>query len=300
MNVVIIVINKDDERIVDTLRALSELPEIQAQSARVAVIDASGGRFEEARKQHPAVQWVVFSPIPGTVTIAHQRNRGVAATTEPLVVFVDAACIPGPNWLQLLCAPIYSEGQMIVAGSTRSPDGRSLRDHVMTRAEGHDYLAEAPTINLAIKREVLDRLQGFDEEFAYGSDVDLSWRAVRAGYRIRYVPEAYVTHDWGASREEVRRSFMYGRGRARLFAKHPWRWRRLFNEDLPVLIYPILILTVPWFARRPWLLSLLAVPLVRNRGKKPLATLVEHFIYGAGVLRGASELRHAGRDRPSH
>ena len=62
--------------------------------------------------------------------------------------------------------------------------------------EGH-YLRECPTGNIAFHREAFDAIGGFDESFAFGSDIDFSWRLVDAGYRIRTVPDAVVRHDWG-------------------------------------------------------------------------------------------------------
>ena len=48
--------------------------------------------------------------------------------------------------------------------------------------------------------EVLETVGLFDAEFgAYGEDLDLSLRAVRMGFPIRYVPAAEVTHELGAT-----------------------------------------------------------------------------------------------------
>ena len=48
--------------------------------------------------------------------------------------------------------------------------------------------------------EVLETVGLFDAEFgAYGEDLDLSLRAVRMGFLIRYVPAAEVTHELGAT-----------------------------------------------------------------------------------------------------
>lgn len=53
---------------------------------------------------------------------------------------------------------------------------------------------------LAIGREAFAELGGFDERyFMYFEDADLCRRATRAGWPIRYVPEAAVDHIGGAS-----------------------------------------------------------------------------------------------------
>jgi hypothetical protein len=46
-----------------------------------------------------------------------------------------------------------------------------------------------------ISRNVVDRVGVLDESYSmYAEDVDLSWRARRAGYRILYEPRAVVWH----------------------------------------------------------------------------------------------------------
>lgn len=47
----------------------------------------------------------------------------------------------------------------------------------------------------AMKREVFQKLNGFDEKiFMYAEDVDLSWRLRSFGYKIQYVPKSVIMH----------------------------------------------------------------------------------------------------------
>jgi GT2 family glycosyltransferase len=287
--VAIIVINKNDPGLERTLDVLSALALVTAGDAEIVVVDASEGRFDELRSRLPAVRWQQFTPLPDRSSIPQQRNEGLAQTDAETVVFIDASCVPGPDWLHRLCAPIWSGEETIVAGSQRSSRGDGLRDQATDRQIHLRYLPEAPTINLALKRSVLVELGGFDESFRYGSDVDLTWRAIDAGHRIRYVPDAVVSHDWGSVHEEAWRSFAYGRARAQLYLKHPARWRGALGRDAPVVVYPLLLLATPMLVRRPAALALLAMPLWRNRGRRPVLTVAEHFVYGAGALAAAAD-----------
>ena len=46
-----------------------------------------------------------------------------------------------------------------------------------------------------IKRDLYAKVKGFDKKiFMYGEDVDLSWKVRLEGYKIKYVPEATLTH----------------------------------------------------------------------------------------------------------
>ena len=72
---------------------------------------------------------------------------------------------------------------------------------------------------LMIPAELLHELGGFDESLeAFGEDVDLSLRAVRRGVALRYVPEARILHQLGASygRYGWRKVFLVERNRVRV------------------------------------------------------------------------------------
>lgn len=280
----LLIVNRDDPRIADTLEALTLLPAVRRQEAEVIVVDASNGRLAHIQTRYPQVRWIDFQPISGVITIAHQRNLGVAAAKGEIIVFIDTACLPAADWLDLVTKPIVTGGERIVAGASRSPGHNTLRDEAWNRIAKTEYLPEAPTINLAVHRSVFDRIGDFDERFAYGCDVDFTWRAVDAGFRIKYVPAAVVTHDWGAGREELRRTWNYGRARARLYLKHRNRWRDLGSRDLPLIVYPAYLLLGPLLVRRAYLHLALLIPLYRNRRHRPFATLVNHFIRAAAAI----------------
>jgi GT2 family glycosyltransferase len=51
------------------------------------------------------------------------------------------------------------------------------------------------TCNVAYRRELLERLDGFDERFGFGGeDTDLAWRAIEAGVEPGFAADALVWH----------------------------------------------------------------------------------------------------------
>ena len=53
---------------------------------------------------------------------------------------------------------------------------------------------------LMIKKEVLEKVKGFDESFfMYGEDIDLSFRIQQVGYKIFYLGETTIIHFKGES-----------------------------------------------------------------------------------------------------
>lgn len=278
----IVIINKNDRALEATLRAcLSMRTSLRYE---VVVVDASEGKLDYLADKFPAVRWIPFQPLRHKpVSIPEQRNVGVRAARGDIIVFIDANCLPQARWLRQLVQPILSRQEAIVAGATISQKKVTTHDEAYKQHEFSRYLDECPTINLAFTRELYEQLGGFDERFDYGSDVDFSWRVIAAGYKVRYQPTALISHDWGNRTQELRRSFMYGKARARLYLKHK-KMTRLLTSDIVLVVYPLFILGLPCTLLWPWYPLLLLIPAVKNGRKKPLATLIDHLSYAVGAL----------------
>ncbi|MEO5875962.1 MAG: glycosyltransferase [Streptosporangiaceae bacterium] len=275
----IVIVCKDEPALAQTLDGVTAQAD---ETCEIIVVDASA---EPAGPDRPGVRLLAYTQPPGrTVTIAHQRNAGVQAATGEIVVFVDAGCLPRPGWLARLTAPILAGAETVVAGLTVSPGDRDGLYDAGARAAG-PYLSECPTLNLAFRRDLCLRVGGFDESFAYGSDVDFSWRVQDAGERIRSAPDAVVSHDWGGPCRQARRSYVYGRARARLYRKHRARRAGLLRREPMVVVYPLFLLGLPLTLLWPYYPLLLVVPAWRNRRHGVVRTLTDHLLYGAGVLR---------------
>ena len=73
---------------------------------------------------------------------------------------------------------------------------------------------------LLARRDVWDRLGGFDERFfMYGEDADLSHRAAELGYRPIITPHAELVHVVGASSAAVHKEILLFRGKVTLIDK---------------------------------------------------------------------------------
>ena len=84
---------------------------------------------------------------------------------------------------------------------------------------------------LLVRRAALDEIGGFDEGYRhYVEDIDLCYRAMRAGWERWYVPAAQVTHDWAQvtdTRFLSRHTLWHVRSMARFVREHPETLARL-------------------------------------------------------------------------
>lgn len=279
----IIIVVKNDRGIERTL----ELITLQkaSVSTETIVIDASQpGKLLDIRLKYPLVRWEQYDQKGKRFTITEQRNRGIDLAKGEIIVFIDASCAPTTVWLRSLIEVIDS-GEDIVAGPCLPSNPNNLVNYI----PGHPvrkYVEECTTVNVALRKAVVERTGYFDTKLDYGEDVDFFWRAIDAGFKISSEPKAVITHDFGEAKEQRIRAYRYGKSRAVIHAKH-WRtrWYKLLRYESHVWIYPVFILSLPIAFYWPQYLLVLFIPLIKNRS---IGVILHHLIYGCGVLVGVA------------
>lgn len=145
-------------------------------------------------------------------------NRGVAATTSPLVAVLNSDARPDPEWLERLLEhrdreDVWAWGSILVssetglvesAGDAWSDDGYAYklgRGMAVDDLPAEPYEAfAAPGAAPLFRRDRFDALGGYEERyFLYYEDIDLAYRALLRGWRALVVPGARVEHDLGGS-----------------------------------------------------------------------------------------------------
>ena len=282
----IVMVVRNDRGISNSLQALEPVVK-QRPNCEVIVVDASTHTpLRDIAERFSWVHWVPFENKTGKrFTITEQRNLGIKAARGDVIIFLDANCVPVPDWLDVFERALTTEGHDVATGPITSIGENKLHD-AGYHFKDNQVVSECGAANLAIRKKVLEELGGFDETMSYGEDVDLTWRARTLGYQIIFKKDAAIAHDWGEFREELRRAFRYGASRTSLYKKHPRELKRLAGPDVNVLIYPTFLLLLPltiWF---PFYPLLIVVPLLKNVRNHAVPSTTLHLVYGAGVLKG--------------
>ncbi|HEY1513479.1 MAG TPA: glycosyltransferase family 2 protein [Gaiellaceae bacterium] len=187
-------------------------------------------------------------------------NQGARRTTAELVLSANPDAVPEPGAVDTLRRFMEEHPRCGVAGPRMVfPDGRwqpsrrrfpTITGTIVRRTplrlalpqRRHFHLDESPPDRpveadwmlagfLLLRRSMLDDLGGFDEGYRlYGEDIDLQYRAMRAGWERWYVPDAVVRHEHKAETDKrwlTRRTLWHWAGIARFVRKHPERLKAL-------------------------------------------------------------------------
>ncbi len=275
-----IIIPIKNNRIVSRLlEKLTTFPE--PEKTEILIIDASQGKLKDIQNKFPQVKWLDYK-ASSLLSVAEQRNYGIKMAKGDVIVFIDADCIPTKNWLSEIVKPIRAENENITAGyikSVRKYPRKWALDH--EKVLSNKYVEEAATMNSAFKKSVFEKIGDYDKKFEYGGeDIDLCYRARKAGYKIRSQPKAIIYHDWDDISRNISRVYLYGRASYRFFKKH-FRELGITPYTYGVIIFPLFLLFLPityifWFYP-----LILFIPFFRNYLQfKSIELAIEHIIFG--------------------
>ena len=284
LKVSLVIVNKDERLLADTLCALK--PFVGNLLHEVLVVDASNGALDDIRLSNEWAGWIDYTQPPGVrTTIAHQRNIGVIHAQGDVIVFTDSGCLPQEDWLKRITTPILEEEEFVTCGPSKAVGKSVYPGNRGPHGNGPVYVPMATTINIAFRREAFDAVNGFDETFGAAEDLDFTWRLTDVGFRLRWVENAVVTHDWGTPQRQIRRAFFYGKGGCRLLRKHPHRIVELTKENPVPIAYALFLLSLPLALKYRRYPLLILWPIWRLRDNDiPWLALLDHVSMGAGFL----------------
>lgn len=165
---------------------------------------------------------------------AKARNEGLRHATTPFVAFVDSDVVVGADAIALLLKH-FNDPQVALAGPRvlgldngqgmnwieRYEEARSSLDLGIYPAtvRPRSPVSWLPGAFLLARREALG--EGFAAGRRVGEDVDLVWRLVEQGWRVRFEPEAKVWHEHRQGMIEwLSRKAFYGTSAHALALRH--------------------------------------------------------------------------------
>jgi GT2 family glycosyltransferase len=201
---------------------LPTLDALAAQSEPVAVVVVDQSRAADPRLRVRAGERAHLRVLrdPGR-GLSRARNTGWRAVHARWLAFLDDDCRPEPDWAARLIDAI-----------SRHPDVAAISGHVAdVEAPCGDYLPVTPFhvereavlsgarlppwhigmgVFMALRRDVIERLGGWDERLGAGTsrfpsseDMDFNYRLLRSGERAYVTPEIRLRHWQWRTRKQL-------------------------------------------------------------------------------------------------
>ena len=189
-------------------RCLEELLRNDLTNVDVIVVDnGSTVPLNGVQSEFPQVNFIVETEKGA----AAARNRGIRETDAPLLMFIDADCIPDLDWTRVAreIAPLadLTGGRVSVFDETPPPRSAAEAFEAVFAFDFRSYIEKggfSGAGNLITRRDVFDAIGGFTN----GVSEDREWtmRAVSHGYSLAYQDRLRVRHpsrqDWAALRHK--------------------------------------------------------------------------------------------------
>lgn len=216
-------------------RCLSALMENDLSGCEVLVVDnGSSQSLEGVKAAFPAIRFTKEAQKGA----AAARNRGVAETRAPRLMFIDADCRAAPDWIAVGRAVADRAdlvgGRVEVFDETPPPRSGAEAFEAVFAFDFRHYIEVqgfSGTGNLVTRRDVFDDVGPF--RGGVSEDRDWSFRATAKGYSLIYEDALRVGHpsrqDWPALRGKWRRIMqeMFGQTGGGALARLKWALKGL-------------------------------------------------------------------------
>jgi len=261
-----------------------------------------------------------ISIIPtGPVPPGVKRNIGTSHAKGSIIAFIDDDAYPDQNWLNNAIKLFHDPTVAAVGGPNLTPPS----DGIMQRAGGlvlqswiggggfsYRYKSrypreddDLPTVNLLIRRDVLNDLGGFEVKYYPGDDTYLCLQITKKLHKkIIYSPDVIVYHHRRPLFiPHMRQIWNYGKHRGYFAKKFPETSRKplYFAPSvlvLSIILSPILlllpvILSQIYFVTIAIYLVVVTIEAIKTKNLKLfilffIGILATHVSYGVGFLKG--------------
>ena len=207
-------------------KTLQSLVKLDYPNFEIIVVD-DGSKDNTASIADQFPVQLICTPNRG---LSSARNTGYRAGSGELVAYIDDDAYPDQYWLSYLALTYLQQPVAGVGGPNYPvPDASLIADCVANSPGGpmevllSDNIAEhIPGCNMSFRREALDAIGGFDEQFrAAGDDVDICWRIQEQVGPIGFQPAAY---NWHHRRDSIKGYWkqQHGYGIAEALLEKKW------------------------------------------------------------------------------
>ncbi|MBI2675419.1 MAG: glycosyltransferase [Candidatus Aenigmarchaeota archaeon] len=150
------------------------------------------------------------------INIPEARNVGIEMSSGKYLLFIDSDCIIPSNYLNFI--ETFEDG--IYVGDFRVLSGANKWAKMQLTQDKNTFLRYVVGTNSVVlgchfvmPRNLFNIVGKFDEDVAISDEREWGDKAIAKGYRITYVPNLFVYHQYsGSLKSIIRRRFWHGTG----------------------------------------------------------------------------------------
>jgi cellulose synthase/poly-beta-1,6-N-acetylglucosamine synthase-like glycosyltransferase len=181
-------------------------------------------------------------------------NYAMKIATHPILGFIDADAKVEDEWLNKLVPHLAEPKVAGVSGSIETwnsdnPWARSIGYELKNRYRRiGKFTGRIATMNLLLKKTVIEEAGGWDEKLPSQYDTDFGFRIAAKGYKIAYEPTAVCYHfNRPTLKAYYRQQLQYGKNTLKLYFKHGHLAKGDEITDVGMNMQPILLLGIVAF-----------------------------------------------------
>jgi len=211
-----------EEHLADCLKSLMA----QSVKAHIVVVDNGSvdGSVALIQKDFPSAELIKLPKNTGFTGGVNAGIRQALAKNYPFIALLNNDAAADPDWLRMLVHHLQKHPEAGIATSKIvSWDGHHFdsagqcyttwglpfaRGRGETAGEQYDTQPDVFATSggaCLLRSSMLNQIGLFDQHFfAYYEDVDISFRAQLAGWKIHYVPSSIAKHHIGATGDSIK------------------------------------------------------------------------------------------------